>query len=184
MPSILIVSGSPSATSRSEALGRLTGATLAERGYAVDYLSLRTLPPAALMLAQFGNADLRASQDRLADADAVVFTTPIYKASCSGLLKTWLDLLPQYGLAGKTVLPLATGGSLAHALAIDYGIRPILSSMNPAQLVRGVLVTDDQLQRHDDGRISLGEVSRSLYDAVVEDFLSVLPRPDRARLVA
>src|SRR5256885_12419558 len=42
---------------------------------------------------------------------SVVVATPIYKASYSGVLKSFLDLLPQFGLAGKVVLPLATGGT-------------------------------------------------------------------------
>jgi pyruvate-ferredoxin/flavodoxin oxidoreductase len=41
----------------------------------------------------------------------------------------FLDLLPQLGLTGKAVLPLAVGGSIAHVLAIDYGLRPVLCSM-------------------------------------------------------
>ncbi|GAA3495112.1 hypothetical protein GCM10019016_022120 [Streptomyces prasinosporus] len=43
-------------------------------------------------------------------ADGVVIGTPVYKAAYSGLLTALLDLLPQYALTGKTVLPLATGG--------------------------------------------------------------------------
>ncbi len=57
----------------------------------------------------------------------MVIGTPVYKAAYSGLLKSLLDLLPQYALAGKTVLPLATGGSTAHVLAIDYALRPVLA---------------------------------------------------------
>lgn len=37
----------------------------------------------------------------------------------------------EQALAGKTVLPLATGGTTAHVLAIDYALRPVLSSMVP-----------------------------------------------------
>ena len=54
--------------------------------------------------------------------------TPVYKAAYSGLLKVLLDLLPQTALKEKTVLPLATGGSPHHMLALDYALRPVLQS--------------------------------------------------------
>ncbi|WP_204272820.1 NAD(P)H-dependent oxidoreductase, partial [Escherichia coli] len=62
-------------------------------------------------------------------ADLVVVSTPIYKAAYSGLLKVFLDLLPPDALRGKLVLPLATGGSPAHVLALDYALKPVLSAL-------------------------------------------------------
>ncbi|MFF3516792.1 NAD(P)H-dependent oxidoreductase [Streptomyces sp. NPDC002573] len=63
--------------------------------------------------------------ERFRSADGVVIGIPVYKAAYSGQLKALLDLLPQCALEGVTVLPLAIGGSMAHALAIDYGLRPV-----------------------------------------------------------
>lgn len=40
----------------------------------------------------------------------VILATPVYKAAYSGLLKTFLDLLPQGGLRDKVVLPIARNG--------------------------------------------------------------------------
>lgn len=51
---------------------------------------------------------------------AMVFATPIYKAAYSSVLTAFFDILPQHALAGKSVLPLATGGSAHHMLAVDY----------------------------------------------------------------
>lgn len=76
----------------------------------------------------------------LGEADGVILATPIYKASMSGLMKLFLDHLPQYGLAGKTVWPIATGGSIAHALALDFGVRPILQSMGPRLIIQSCFV--------------------------------------------
>lgn len=64
-------------------------------------------------------------------ADALVVATPVYKASYSGVLKTFLDVLPQKAFARKAVLPLATGGTIAHLLSIDYALRPVLLSLCP-----------------------------------------------------
>ncbi len=65
---------------------------------------------------------------------AVVVATPIYKAAYTGGLKALFDILPQSALRGKTVLPLATGGSPAHLLAIDYALKPVLSALGASDL--------------------------------------------------
>lgn len=75
------------------------------------------------------------------ETDALVVATPIYQAAYSGLLKTFLDLLPQHAFAGKPVLPLATGGSPAHVLALDYALRPVLTALG-AQVSQGRFILD------------------------------------------
>jgi FMN reductase len=71
-----------------------------------------------------------------------VVATPVYKASFSGLLKTLLDLLPQRALAGKVVFPLATGGTLAHVLVLDYALRPVLTALGSPVIVQGHFLLD------------------------------------------
>jgi len=73
-----------------------------------------------------------------------VVATPIYKAAYSGLLKIFLDVLPQFGLREKVVFPLATGGTVAHVLALDYALRPVLSSLDPVHVVSGLFILDKQ----------------------------------------
>ncbi len=142
MAHVLAVSGSPMEVSRSAVLlGHVSG-LLSAQGHTVDVLRVRDLPPQALLHADFGHPSIVDAIARLDRADGVVVATPVYKAAFSGLLKTWLDLMPQFGLAGKAVLPLATGGSVAHALALDYALRPVLTSMEARHVVNGFLVLD------------------------------------------
>jgi FMN reductase len=75
----------------------------------------------------------------------VVVATPVYKAAYSGILKAFLDLLPQFGLTNKLVLPLATGGSQSHMLALDYALRPVLSSLNPKHVLPSIYATEAQV---------------------------------------
>ena len=70
----------------------------------------------------------------------------MYKASFSGVLKTILDVLPQDALAHKTVLPVASGGSLAHLLALDYALKPVLSALKAQEILSGVFAVDSQIQ--------------------------------------
>ncbi|WP_175400395.1 NAD(P)H-dependent oxidoreductase, partial [Streptomyces prasinopilosus] len=109
-----------------------------------------------------------------ARADGVVVGTPVYKASYSGVLKALLDLLPQYALAGKTVLPLATGGSIAHVLAIDYALRPVLSSMGAAHIVQGRFILDEDITVHDDGSPAVARGAADALAQVVDRFSAAL----------
>ena len=81
--------------------------------------------------------------------------TPVYKAAYSGVLKVFLDLLPQSALKGKTVLPLATGGSPHHMLALDYALRPVLQSLAARHILPGVYATDGQVTLTPEGAYQL-----------------------------
>jgi NAD(P)H-dependent FMN reductase len=107
---ILLLAGSPSMPSRSTRLLQHVGDKLALLGHRHAQLQVRDLPAQALLHADFTHPDILAAQAQLAQADAIVISTPVYKAAYSGILKAFLDLLPQDGLDGKLVLPLATGG--------------------------------------------------------------------------
>ncbi|MFJ5263305.1 NADPH-dependent FMN reductase [Streptomyces sp. NPDC088387] len=145
MARILSVSGSPSPTSRTTRLLRHLDERLGWQGHDVTNLEVRTLPAQALLGADFRDPAIVAATELFARADGIVIGTPVYKAAYSGLLKSLLDLLPQYALTGKTVLPLATGGSTAHVLAIDYALRPVLSSMGAAHIVPGWFTLDKDI---------------------------------------
>lgn len=148
--SILTLSGSPSATSKSHRILHQLADELSQRGLEVETLDVRELPAEALLRADFNHPSIQRAVDQVARATALVIATPIYKAAYSGVLKTFLDLLPQDGLAGKTVLPLATGGSLAHALALDYALKPVLSSLGARHLLASIHIVDNQIRITED----------------------------------
>src|SRR5438874_3168216 len=118
MSSILVLSGSPSATSRTAALTEHLAARLVGQGHQVRTVRVQDLPPAALLTADAGHPEIAEVVAAVAEADGLLVASPVYKAAYSGVLKTLLDLLPQFALTGKVVLPVVTGGSPAHVLAI------------------------------------------------------------------
>jgi FMN reductase len=142
---ILLIAGSPTVPSRSTRLLHHVGDKLALLGHRIDKLQVRDLPAQALMHGDFANLDLNVARSRVEHADAVVIATPVYKASYSGLLKAFLDILPQTALAGKLILPLATGGSQSHMLALDYALRPVLSSLAARHILPSIYATDAQV---------------------------------------
>jgi FMN reductase len=142
--SIVALSGSPSDPSRSRGLLRHVLARFAE-GPTRAEIVLRELPPAALLRADAEEPAIRRACEQVAAARLVLISTPIYKASFSGLLKVFLDLLPPDALRGKTVLALGTGGSAAHLLALDYALRPVLAALGARHILDIVYAVDAQL---------------------------------------
>ncbi|OYT91004.1 MAG: FMN reductase (NADPH) [Burkholderiales bacterium PBB3] len=143
--SVLLIAGSPSERSRTAALLEAAGARLEARGVLVERLRVRDLSPQALILADFGHRTISQAVGQVAQADVVVVATPVYKAAYSGVLKVFLDLLPQDAFKGKTILPLATGGSPNHMLAVDYALRPVLQSLGARHILQGIFATDSQV---------------------------------------
>ena len=146
---IVAIQGSPSANSRSASL--LTLAQLRLQGVASrsHLIAVRELPAQALLHAQLDEPPIRTALAEVAQAQVVLIATPIYKAAYSGVLKAFLDLLPPDGLRGKAVLPLATGGSIAHLLALDYALKPVLSALGARDILDPVFATDAQIAKHD-----------------------------------
>lgn len=176
MTSTLIITGSPSSTSRTARLAELVGARLGKLDIETSLLDVRALPADDLLHARVDSPALLAALDKVAAAKGVVIATPVYKAAYSGLLKTFLDVLPQFGLKDKVVFPLATGGTVAHVLAIDYALRPVLSSLDPLHVVPGLFVLDKQLLVQSDGSLVLdGDLSTKL-DLAVSSFVTGLRR--------
>ncbi len=169
--SVLLVAGSPTDHSRSSALldrvQQRLRARLTERQQAIHRLRIRDLSPQALLLADWGHPSVACAIDQVASAQALVIATPVYKAAYSGVLKVFLDILPQTALKGKVVLPLATGGSPHHMLALDYALRPVLQSLGAQHILPGVYATDAQIPKTEDGQYQIGdEIAVRLDDAV------------------
>lgn len=164
---VLLIAGSPSARSRSSGLLDSVGQRLQQRGVDVDRIQIRDLPAEALVLADFGHPSIVQAIAQVERASAIVVSTPVYKAAYSGVLKVFLDLLPQTALKGKTVLPLATGGSPHHMLALDYTLRPVLQSLAARHILPGVYATDAQIAVTPEGAYQVGpEIGTRLDEAV------------------
>ncbi len=176
MSSVLIISGSPSATSRTERLARSIATRIGARDVQATLLDVRDLPAEDLLHARFDSPSIVEATARVAAADGIVVATPVYKAAYSGLLKTFLDVLPQFALRGKVVLPLATGGSVAHVLAIDYALRPVLSSLDPLHVVNGLFLLDKQITIPESGDVQLEKDVDERLNGVLDQFLRGLQR--------
>ncbi|MDN4059703.1 NADPH-dependent FMN reductase [Massilia sp. YIM B02769] len=179
--SVILLGGSPAPHSSSSRLLQHIGERLALHGQRLHRIEVRDLSATALLSLDTDEPSIARALAQVRQADAVVVATPVYKAAYSGLLKAFLDLLPQDGLAGKLVLPLATGGSQSHMLALDYALRPVLASMAARSILPSIYATSDQLGRGLDGSLNLAAPIAVRVAQGVEQLASelrlVAPRP-------
>jgi FMN reductase len=107
-------------------------------------------------LADLGPSLFDWSSPRVRDAvDAVracslaVVASPTYKASYTGLLKSFLDWFGTTDLDGVVVVPLMVGAGLQHALAVEVHLRPVLVELGATLPTRGLYVTERQFAELD-----------------------------------
>jgi FMN reductase len=74
-------------------------------------------------------------------ADLVVFASPTYKGTYTGLLKLFLDRFATDGLGGIAV-PLMLGAGPGHALAPELTLRPVLTEIGGVVATKGLYVVD------------------------------------------
>jgi FMN reductase len=159
------LSGSPAAASRSRALLERALALLEGYGAAARRIHLADLPADALL----GRREDPAVQSALAavrEARILIVSTPVYRATYSGLLKVFFDLLPQDALAGKVAVAIATGASPAHFLAVDHGLRPLFASVGAVVVPTGVYGIDAQFRDGVPDAALLERVERAVAEAV------------------
>ena len=121
------------------------------KGISYNSIHVQDLPAEDLIYANFTSRPILQAIQLVEEATIVVVLTPVYKASFTGVLKTFLDLLPQKALKDKKVIPFAIGGSLGHLLAIEYALKPILSVLGATEILNTVYVVDKQIERLDNG---------------------------------
>lgn len=142
---VITLAGSPRFPSRSSALLEYAREKLNGQDVEVYHWNLHNFEPEDLLYARFDSPALKTLVEQLKEADGLIVATPVYKAAYSGALKTLLDLLPERALEGKVVLPLATGGTVAHLLAVDYALKPVLSALKAQEILHGVFADDSQV---------------------------------------
>ncbi|HEX4203502.1 MAG TPA: NAD(P)H-dependent oxidoreductase [Ktedonobacteraceae bacterium] len=105
-------------------------------------------------------ADTRRALALVEVADAYLVATPVYRASYTGALKNFFDLVPNDPngsdpLRGKVVGLIATGGSDHHYLVLEHQLRPLFGFFGAHALARAVYASskDFDAQRHVQGKL-------------------------------
>jgi FMN reductase len=143
MTKTVIINGANARTSRVNAIQHYIQESLEE----VEAIEVFALPAEDLISANFSSEAIREANAKVEQADVVVVLTPVYKAAYSGILKTYLDLIPQKGFEEKHIIPIAVGGTPHHLLAIDYALKPVLTALGATSISHGVFIVDKQIER-------------------------------------
>jgi len=147
MADIVLVNGSPNAASRLTGIVDHVRRRLEVNGHAADVIQVADLPVLDLAFGRSDRPEIREAVARVERADAVVFASPVYKASYTGLLKLFLDVLPQQILADKWVAPVFIGGTIAHLLTLEFAFKPVTAALGARRFAPAVYAVDQQVMR-------------------------------------
>ncbi len=150
MPTLGLVVGNPKAQSRT--LGLAAQVAAAAAGAAgLDGADTLTIDLAGLgpQLFDWSSSGVREAVDGIRSCALVVVASPTYKASYTGLLKSFLDWFSTSDLQGVTVVPVMTGAGAHHALAVEVHLRPVLIELGATLPTRGLYVTEGELAEAD-----------------------------------
>ncbi len=157
MVQAVIINGSNKKASRLTGIHHYIESYLEEAGISSASIFIHELPAEDLITANFAGAEIAKANKKVAESEIVFILTQIFKASYTGILKTYLDLLPQKGLENKIIVPIAIGGALGHLLALEYALKPVLSVLGATKILNSVFVIDQQVERLENGDYKIQE---------------------------
>ncbi len=136
-----VVVGNPKPASRTLDAATRLAAALA-RGPVDHVLDLVELGPGLLSR---GDDGVAAAVGTVQQSSLVVFASPTFKASYTGLLKLFLDQFAAgTGLAEVVAVPLMLGAGPRHAMAPDLLLKPVLSELGGVCALPGLYLLDSE----------------------------------------
>ena len=123
--SVVVVVGNPKPGSRTRRAAEL----VAERLTGAPPTTVIELAELGAALLAWGDQTVGAAKQTVVDAELVIFASPTYKATYTGLLKLFLDHFAAGELHGTTGIALMLGASPHHALAGEVSLKPVLSEI-------------------------------------------------------
>ena len=149
MSEIIILSGSPSENSGSDKVLLYLGSLLEKEGLSVTHLSVKDVPYQDLFEGRYNSPSVVGITRLIQNSKGVLVGSPVYKSSYTGVLKALIDLLPPDVFEHKPVLPLMSGGSSSHLLALEYSLKPLLASLK-AHNLKGIYLINEQIDKRKD----------------------------------
>jgi FMN reductase len=98
---------------------------------------------AQAIVSGFPGERLQAAIELIAQADAVIASTPVYKAGISGLFKSFADVLDNDLLIAKPVILAATAGTPRHAMVVDEQLRPLFAFLRAMPMPTSLFAAPD-----------------------------------------
>lgn len=149
MSKVILINGNNKIDSRLTGVQSVIEQSFQKQRVQTEVIYVHQLPANDLIRANFNSEILQRELKKVVEADVIVLLTPIYKASYTGILKTFIDLIPQKGFEEKIVWPVAIGGTAHHLLAIDYTLKPLAITLGATQIAKSVFVQEQQVTKVD-----------------------------------
>jgi FMN reductase len=151
MSTVGVVVGNPKTRSRTLAVAQAVAIACADAaGLAGAERMTVDLAELGPELFDWSSARVRDAVDGVRRCSLAVVASPTYKASYTGLLKSFLDWFTTTDLEGVTVVPVMVGAGQQHALAVEVHLRPVLVELGATIPTRGLYVTEGELEDVDD----------------------------------
>jgi FMN reductase len=142
--SVAVVVGNPKVGSRTLRVALAVADGLDRR---LDDLSPRVVVDLAEVATEIFDPGLTKVQqwlETVAASDLVIVASPTYKATYTGLLKSFLDRYGNDALAGTVAVAVMTGAAPVHALAPEVHLRPLLVELGASVPSRALYVVEEQ----------------------------------------
>lgn len=150
---VVAVSGNPRRGSRTHAVGRgLADQLIKNLGWdaTVDELEVIEHADELFVAPDRRSASFEASRTTLRSADLAVIATPVYKASYTGLLKSFLDHYAAGELGSVVAVPVVVAGRPAHTFVGEHYLRPLLTELGAVVATPAFVISEAQLAGVDD----------------------------------
>lgn len=154
------VSAGETATSKTRALA-VAALEAAGGGQLVE---LRDLEADGL-LGRRDDPEVAAAVDAATRASILILASPVYRATVTGALKSFLDRFPADGLRQTAVVLVATAASPLHYLSLDTSGRALVASLAGWTVPTVVYATSDDFVDGAPGAAVLATVERAIDEA-------------------
>lgn len=172
---VVLITGSPQIHSRSSRVLQSLDERLARVGIRSKTYGLNDFPAEDLV---FARTDKPAVQQYLADiqaASAVLFSTPVYKATYSGGLKLLIDLIPPEALRGRTVLAIVTARVGRHLDGVQRAFEELYRFFDVGLAIPSILLLDEQVRLEPPHGVVYDSNAESAIDKAATALLHALP---------
>lgn len=150
---VLMISGTYNANSKTHTVLREAQSVCVTYGIAYEIAELCDY---AITASQKDTKhDLDALIAKIEAADAIIFATPNYQGSMSGLLKVAIDHIPEHGLKDKAVGLIAVSGGMGRMSQPISHLRDVVATLEGLAVSTAIACYGDDFERDASGASKL-----------------------------
>lgn len=144
---VTVLVGNPKPDSRTLKLANAVADRLSDAG---DQRVVIDLADCVNDLFKWPSIEMEDLSNQVASSDILVVASPTYKATYTGLLKSFLDRYGKDGLGGVLAVPVMSGADATHTLAPELGLRPLLVELGAYVPTRSLYFSMPNMDRIDE----------------------------------